>query len=554
MGRSRLVAGPNPAGGPSLNSSQDTYPPITRRGILKAVAAGAGAAALAPLRAFAQPQALAPPQALAFQTKSAGPAVKVFDVLKYGAAGDGTTLDSAAFQRAIDEASAYAGKAQVLVRGGHKYLVGTIQLKGSIDFHLADDAQLLVSTRREDYLGGLAGTVAGDTMAASLGGVIVATGAQGLKISGTGTLQGRAKEFMTRYDQAGEWWIPGPFRPKMFVLTQCKDLEVRDITFAEAPNWGLHLLGCDGVLVDNVKVRNLLDVPNCDGIDPDHSRNIEIRNCNLVCGDDGVVLKCSRQPVDYGECSNIHVHDCTIETQDAGLKIGTETTSDIHDIHFERCQIKTSSRGLCIQLRDEGNIYNIDYRDITLHSRFYAAPWWGRGEAVSFTAIPRTPTTKLGSLHHITATNIACTAENSIRVCGSGATDDGSVGSRIHDVTLDRVSITLARTTQYKGGLFDNRPTTVAEPGSISNSMAGTISSTKIDPQAPSGIVQHDTPGFSVEHADNVTLRNCKVAWGPNPPDSFTYAVEAKDATGLKIQGLTGGPAHTSLGKAVSIS
>ena len=104
-------------------------------------------------------------------------------MLKYGAAGDGTTLDSAAFQRAIDEASAYAGKAQVLVRGGHKYLVGTIQLKGSIDFHLADDAQLLVSTRREDYLGGLAGTVAGDTMAASLGGVIVATGTQGLKLS-----------------------------------------------------------------------------------------------------------------------------------------------------------------------------------------------------------------------------------------------------------------------------------------------------------------------------------------------------------------------------------
>ena len=115
-------------------------------------------------------------------------------------------------------------------------------------------------------------------------------------------LQGRAKEFMTSYDAANEWWLPGPFRPKMFVLTQCKDLEVRDITFAEAPNWGLHLLGCDGVLVDNVKVRNLLDVPNCDGIDPDHSRNVEIRNCNLVCGDDGVVMKCSRQPVDYGEC------------------------------------------------------------------------------------------------------------------------------------------------------------------------------------------------------------------------------------------------------------
>jgi polygalacturonase len=310
----------------------------------------------------------------------------------------------------------------------------------------------------------------------------------------------------------------------MFVLTGCKDLHVRDITFAEAPNWGLHMLGCDGVLVDNVKVRNLLDVPNCDGIDPDHSRNVEIRNCNITAGDDGVVIKCSRQPIDYGEAASIHVHDCVIETQDAGLKIGTETTSDIHDIVFERCQIKTSSRGLCIQLRDEGNIHDIIFRDITFTSRFYADPWWGRGEAISFTAIPRTATSKVGSLHNITVQNITGTAENSVRVCGSAA-------SCVHDITLDRVAVTLARTTQFKGNLFDNRPTT-----------------------AIPAIEPHDTPGFSIEQADNVTLRNCSVAWGANPPEAFSYAVEAVDTTGLKIEGLKGGPAHASLGKAVSIS
>jgi hypothetical protein len=482
----------------------------TRRRLLRAGAAGVAVAACSPLRAFA------------FQKP--GPQVKIFDVLKYGATGDGNTLDSPAFQRAIDEAAAHEGKAQVLVRGGHKYLVGTLELKGRIDFHLADDAELLISTRKEDYRGGLANSADAATMASAAGGVIVANGAQGLTISGTGTLQGRAREFMKGYDKPNEWWLPNDFRPKMFVLTQCKDLEVHDITFAEAPNWGLHMLGCDRVLVDNVKVRNLLDVPNCDGIDPDHSRNVEIRNCNLVCGDDGVVIKCSRQPIDYGECANIHVHDCVIETQDAGLKIGTETTSDIHDIRFERCQIKTSSRGLCIQLRDEGSIYNIDYRDITFTSRFYSDPWWGRGEAISFTAIPRNRASKPGTLHHVNLQNVTGHAENSVRICGS-------TQSRVHDITLDRVSVTLDRTTQYKGALFDNRPTT-----------------------AMPGIEPHDTPGFSIEHADNITLRNCKVAWGANPPDSFTYAVEAKDTTNLKLEGLTGGPAHPSLGKAVSIS
>ena len=484
---------------------------VTRRGILRAGAVCAGGAAIRPLRALAMRGEVLPPP-------------KIFDVLEYGAAGDGKTLDSAAFQKAIDAAAYHGGKAQVLVRGGRKYLIGTIQLKGRIDFHLADDAELLASTRREDYLGGLEGSAVPEGMASAAGGVIVANGAQGLTISGTGTVQGRAKEFMTGYDDAGGIWRPGRFRPKMFVLTGCKDLEVRDITFAEAPNWGLHLLGCEQVLVDNVKVRNLLDVPNCDGIDPDHSRNVEIRNCDIACGDDGVVVKCSRQTVDYGECANIHVHNCTIETQDAGLKIGTETTADIHDVHFEKCHIKTSSRGLCIQLRDEANVYNVDFRDITFTSRYYPDPWWGRGEAISFTAVPRSATTKVGTLSHVHVQNVSGHAENSVRV-------SGSEHSRVHDVTLERVSVVLDRTTSFKGGLFDNRPTT-----------------------AMAAIEPHDTPGYSVEYADNVVLKNCSVAWGPNAPDSFSYAVEAKQTTGLKVEGLKGGPAHASLGKAVSIT
>src|SRR5580692_3767011 len=129
----------------------------TRRNLLKTGAAFAGVAAFAPLHAYA------------FQKP--GAQIKVFDVLKYGAAGDGVTLDSAAFQRAIDEAAAYAGKAQVLVRGGKKFLV---------------------STRREDYLGGLSGSVSGDAIANALGGVIIADHAQGLRISGNGNIQGRA--------------------------------------------------------------------------------------------------------------------------------------------------------------------------------------------------------------------------------------------------------------------------------------------------------------------------------------------------------------------------
>ena len=61
--------------------------------------------------------------------------------------------------------------------------------------------------------------------------------------------------------------------------------------------------------------------------------------------DDAIGIKATRPGQAYGPCANIRVQDCVMETQDSGLKIGTETTSDIRDIVFERCEIKTSSRG-----------------------------------------------------------------------------------------------------------------------------------------------------------------------------------------------------------------
>ena len=468
---------------------------ISRRTALKAGATCAAAALARPLLA-------GPPPA------------RVFDVAKFGAVGDGKTLDSPAIQRAIDAAAAYGGKAKVLVRGGKKYLVGTLVLKGAIDFHLADDAELLISLRREDYIGGLAGSSAAESMASAAGAVIVATNVQGLTISGTGSIQGRAREFMTHYDSANEIWVPKPFRPKMFVLTGCRDLEVRDITFAEAPNWGLHLLGCDGVLVDHVTVRNLLNVPNCDGIDPDHSRNVQIKRCDIVSGDDAVVIKASRQTKDFGESAHIRVEDCVLETQDAGLKIGTETTADIHDITFERCRIKTSSRGLCIQLRDAGSVFDVRFKDIQFESQYFSAPWWGRGEAISFTAIPRTPGARLGSLHHISVEHVTGHAENSVRVWGSP-------GSRSHDILFNGVDLTLDRWTTYPGGVYDNRPTT----------------------EIP-GTPAHDTVGFSLQDADQVALRNCTLRWGTNRPKYFAEAVRAKDVTGLVVEGFQGDAAH----------
>lgn len=338
----------------------------------------------------------------------------------------------------------------------------------------------------------------------------MASNAPDLKITGHGKILGQSLSWMTSYDAPNEWWLFKEWRPKMFVLTGCTNLAVRDLTFADAPFWGLHLPGCKNVLVTNVTVDNRLDVPNDDGIDPDHCRNVEICNCHLTCGDDAIVVKSTRQTNDFGVCANIHVHDCVIRTQDAGLKIGTETTGDIHDIFFERCKILSGSRGLCIQLRDEGGISNVVFRDINFMSQYHSDPWWGRGEAISFTAIPRTSATKLGKLQNILVENVSGKAENSIRV-------NGTAESRIEHVQLKNVSVKFARWTKYAGGVYDNRPTKILEP-----------------------IEKHAADGFNLRFAAGVTLEKCSVSFADSPAGNFEKAAAAENSTGTSLQKFRG--------------
>jgi hypothetical protein len=285
------------------------------------------------------------------------------------------------------------------------------------------------------------------------------------------------------------------------------------------------MLGCERVLVDGLRIQNFMDVPNCDGIDPDRCRDVEIRNCNITSADDAIVIKTSDQSEDFGPTRNIVVKDCRVTSRDSGLKVGTETFGDISKVLFERCKVIFSGRGPTITHRQRGNIEDIEFLDIEVTAQHHAARWWGWGEPISATAWPRAADGKVGSLRNIRFRNITGRAENSIRI-------DGLKGQPIDGVLLENIDMTVDRWTDYPGGRFDNRPTA---PG--------------ID-----GLELHGTPVFSIRNAKNVTLRNCTARWGRHRQDYFTHALQVENVQGLAIEHFTGEAAFPEKQKAIEIT
>ena len=74
--------------------------------------------------------------------------VRVFKVRVFGAVGDGTTLDTAAFARAI-AAVEKAGGGRLVVPAGN-WFTGPLDLCSALDFHLEAGATIFFSPKFED--------------------------------------------------------------------------------------------------------------------------------------------------------------------------------------------------------------------------------------------------------------------------------------------------------------------------------------------------------------------------------------------------------------------
>ena len=392
----------------------------------------------------------------------------IYDILTFGAKGDGVTDDAVAIQKAIDRCSAEGGGVVLLPRN-HVFLSGPVELKSNVELHLEATATLKANPNESIYQLSAFGENRGEGML-----WLWAKDAENISITGKGTIHGNGIAFMgaeleDSYELkplADQTFDP---RPHVLTLTNVRNLTIRDVTIKEGAYWTVHLIGCNEAVIDGINLLNNLKIRNGDGIDLDHSKNVRIANCHITSGDDCICLKNRREFEQYGSCHDIVVTNCVMSSRSCAIKIGSENMDSIYNVMFDNCIIMGSNRGLGIQNRDEGTVTDVVFSNILLDCKLWSDVWWGKAEPIYVTSYPRANGNhkdanwrfpkgqiegKCGEVSRIYFNNITALSEN-------GCFVGGDVPGKVKDIYFNNVRVKLtpdSRLLTPDSLLIDKRP------------------------------------------------------------------------------------------------
>ena len=158
--------------------------------------------------------------------------------------------------------------------------------------------------------------------------------------------------------------------PKPISLKRCRNVSIRGITIANAPNYNISLLGCDYVDIDGVTIRNGYS----DGIDLDCSRFGRISNCCVESVDDAICLKASPALGERISTEHVTVSNCVLRTASIHFKCGTESYGDFRNIAVTNCAFvggmgdRHGNPGVALYSVDGGTLDGVVVSNITMQN------------------------------------------------------------------------------------------------------------------------------------------------------------------------------------------
>ena len=308
------------------------------------------------------------------KTESKEKVMKRYNVIEFGAAGDGKSSDTAAIQKALD-----LGGEIYFPKG--RYMCGTLYLQSDTALVLEEGAEIVADLENgvfnaPDFTPQNRASIHEKSNGCHL---LAAVGKRNISITG-GIFDGQAMEFyrsknaklISRFDYtvAKTVFEVHEHNGQMIFFCECENISIKNTRFQNSPYWHCLIHGCVNVLVENLTVRGDKSIMNNDGIDIDCCENAVIRNCDFETADDCIAIRGNDAPlINKRPCAGVIVSDCRLSCNYAtGIRVGVGS-GVIRDCRFERLFIRgATGLTLCSGWYTEKfvTIHDILFKDIEM--------------------------------------------------------------------------------------------------------------------------------------------------------------------------------------------
>lgn len=280
----------------------------------------------------------------------------------FGAVGDGITLNTQAFDKAI-KALDKKGGGHLIVPAG-VWLTGLISLKSNIDLHIEKNAVIMATPDRSQHF-----KVSNGVKAEKTSPLISASKRTNISITGEGTIDGNGAMWrpVKRYKvsdaewkeyksmggtetDGGQLWFPfnlkhfdnladtpqaqERLRSHLIRITDCDRVLISGITIQNSPRFHLIPTCCTNVIVDGTTIRCPWNAQNGDALDISCCKKVLIVNNTIDAGDDGICMKggVGKKNAADGPCEDILIQGNTVYHAHGGFVIGSEFSNGMKNI------------------------------------------------------------------------------------------------------------------------------------------------------------------------------------------------------------------------------